>query len=605
MSKRNVEDLVEDLGIINDPVLLKKLRRERKKYEQSVKRIRADYDGKIAEDVAHAEELEREAQDTIGRVSKAYWEHVFSRKYLLYDLERMDFPKVSSFMEAIPELNAALRMNADFWKRRIILEYPEYWDPNGVLRSDESLIPQAKAGLTRRTMGEPTERDEYYLIYQKARRMTQFLRKLAAYQLANPEAELPNIGTFLTEKFLSSGVTVPSMGPYILTKIEPVGFEDQWRLDIMDPMRSSGLGRTVRLTAPGWIDPRSTALEVHQGTNYAVAVFSNRNSAAITGIHVVDLTTGERITQHPFPLDSRQPRFVSIDRYDVLTFHLRKPKWEDLPTTFKLTVGKFLEWTKEEWFDYGDLQDKTQVAAGTQIELTRGTESGSKEKSVVWKLDFTNERWFRGEPLRVAPANRNIDVPHVVASNLRNSYERPAITVDLEGFEDGKTPYLIESGLAPLTDGIRWQDRVSLDPRIQYVVTLESEYVVAVQDQSDLMRPPEQTQFRLRLGTKVQNRGASKPSAFIYADRLVIRNFDYIQIYNLWDFFRSTLPPSEQEKPLINESMTSQTDFDKLCTVCSNTATGACSICRTTKYCSAECMENDKSLHSLTCITGN
>ncbi len=107
------------------------------------------------------------------------------------DMWGLNMDRIAAYMEAVPLLAHALKQTSLLWKRKLILEYPEYWEKetvNGQLKKGvlKELQEQTHKSTTR--LGEEVKLvSGFYLLYQKARALAVHLDKLAIGRVKQKE----------------------------------------------------------------------------------------------------------------------------------------------------------------------------------------------------------------------------------------------------------------------------------------------------------------------------------------------------------------------------------------------------------------------------------
>lgn len=115
------------------------------------------------------------------------------------DMFVLDTPHLAAHMEAIPEFGKLLKMRDELWKRKVIFEYPEYWELYSENGSVKSTAVEMLRGLTRlgqEKLGVPVDRvSPCYLLYQMARRCEVYLERLATGAVSVRPAPLQPLGS--------------------------------------------------------------------------------------------------------------------------------------------------------------------------------------------------------------------------------------------------------------------------------------------------------------------------------------------------------------------------------------------------------------------------
>ncbi len=170
------------------------LQSEAKRIRQSVSE---ETRARPEEEIAIAEQALQDYQRAVLRT----WEILVAGRIIVL-FSYVDFHVVYPYMEALPYLFHYLRKNKQFWQRRVLLEYPRYWDHYVNNNSFEihpsllkSLLAESVQSWTSMTTGAPDASDAFYLLYQKARRLTRFLSKLGNGEVKLEDRVLEPIAT--------------------------------------------------------------------------------------------------------------------------------------------------------------------------------------------------------------------------------------------------------------------------------------------------------------------------------------------------------------------------------------------------------------------------
>jgi len=107
------------------------------------------------------------------------------------DMWGLNMDKIAAYMEAVPLLAHALKQATLLWKRKLILEYPEYWEKeteNGTLKKGVLEELQSQTHKSTTSLGEEVKLvSGFYLLYQKARALAVHLDKLAVGRVRQKE----------------------------------------------------------------------------------------------------------------------------------------------------------------------------------------------------------------------------------------------------------------------------------------------------------------------------------------------------------------------------------------------------------------------------------
>lgn len=581
-------------------------------YEQEAKRIRKDAEERVVMHPENTTDIQKEMERNLEAAYKAFWDYVGGEMLAWFSTQ--DFHIVYRYMKEIWPLNNLLREHEASWRQRLVLEYPEFWLLNGDNNIGKLSQSAVHALLSETAQGSgprsrpATEADAMYLLYQKARRLTRYIFKKATegkkmfwpVWAPRQSKKMPLQHSDLELPFSLDTYEIVNSGPYIvvyaITKERDDG-EDKLELYWIDMSRKSAFvsGHMVVENEP------SLAIHVDVGEGWLFVSWSI--SLKKFYINALRLENGEWFFPRPVNIGpkleqnglsfERNEQGTMMSRVNVLALTTYPIPDSDEPQ-LHMSLEKLLEW----------------VTAGMVEPIEKY--SFELETLVFPGQVRVSKRWFRGvfvEGKWIFP-NYRLPIPpagplHVYRLNFHNSYERPVLararwTNGLEYLSDYNIARKLESNLPPT------RYFIESDPESHL-----ANDTLLLEDHSDEMRAPSAlvavtlatpTWMREVTGLAVPNRlrmrTPPRSHIFVYANYIyrVLPTAGMALSYDLWDKYKqSRTQPKERNRPLFSQPHLST------CSVCSAPASGVCSDCQVTNYCSAQCMNKDRANHIRIC----
>lgn len=563
-----------------DPDAKRHFAEEEIKLENTAKRIRREAHSDVLKDPLFEDEIKERAQQQYDRALKMFWDRVIPDT--LEVLSMMDFEVVYEYMKELPAINAAIRNDALSWKRRLILEYPEYWLLNcteeGGLREESiaQLLADSKKGSGPRSR-HPTREDAMYLLYQKARRLSRYINRVSSGEIAAAKQHLDSYWVIPIPVPEYDKVTAVG-GAFVLsyvTKIPKVGGPSVAVLHIFDARTKSV--STIENTAPRGYH---RAPKVVVGIEYALIHWKDEKL-----MNIVDLSDPAWLFPEPIHLvenmeTTRLKSSLPMDRLSFVDYIVNDDnEAEDL--RYEITIKKFKHWLKHnrnfELSGYADWRSVPLLGASVLHPL-----DSRAYGAILFNPWLPKDYIVNGV---FTPQSK------IKQANFANSYERPLIYE-----QKWNKQFTI------LTDGVTVRRVVKRDSNSLYSVSaakMSEQYhtdTIIVEDHSNEMRNyGAMLQFTVENDDNVN----SKKQRFSVCGNYVCRLLPMeglVMIYDLWAWYRQNQStPEEQNYPLL--SAPDIPPMSPLCDQCGATATGACSECRTRYYCSTQCQDLDRTSH--------
>lgn len=437
----------------------------------------------------------------------------------------LDFNHVYPYMEAIPPLNVYIRKNEEFWKRRVLLEYPRYWDVYVSASTHQmhkhaldALLRETKPSSTRMTMGAPTASDGFYLLYQKARKLTRFLSRVSNVELrANlkpifdytiPVDSHAQANSRANRQYYVNFTQTTVLVVNILTqKITQVAYKGRFGIDDEDN-------------------------KFYLGLHWLILINSQKYLGNGTAIHMLSLEDGEFITDEPRLLPPGV-RFVDVNNNDVIGFEQRVlPAQPGQPAgrisnVFRVLARHVVTWALSadgtlESFKLGTTDDVVAPEIRIQYPPTKPGHCVVSHPSLERKLDFN-----------VPEVVDMKEEGGLIRLDFSNNYSHPLLFVMPSG--------LISNGRKYVPDLPK-----KIDIAADYTLKPYGD-VVWLMDQTDLMR-------YARHAIQISLKGPIDTGDLVRSIGHYVWTMDEFgqtRVYNLWSLYTRTLEPDES--PLVSD----------------------------------------------------
>lgn len=559
----------------------------RSSLEQKVKRIRRQAGQDELTDSRYAQEIRQRAGMMMEEAVAMFWKEMMPE--VIEYLASIDFDRAYQYMVALPVINNELRNNDEYWRRRLILEYPHYFMLSCIETGElkdwvvDNLLSQAVAGSGPRSR-RPTAKDALYLLYQKARRLTRYINRVASGEI---KASNLNLDSYQEIDFPvpDGNRTISENGRFVVSYEGLIGRETGLPTAMLTIFDMAWM-QSVVITGPapdgGILIPR-----VEIGGEYALLHWKS-----IQEINVINLSTRKWL--FPAPANLQNGLQFSGARLEGI---LPTDQVEFSVTQDNDTVGHALEIVAlNEWV--------TDMQRGNNWPLEEyGKWRGFNlpGRSVLIPDNSTPDPEFKmvlsnpwlSKPIKVRGA---FDInSKIERANFRNSYERPILYEKVWGAFNVLTDGLTVRPAEPYDYIAEYSIEVPTAPNTSYAGQ------IMLRDRSDDMR----NYGAAVLFTLKNNPGWSMAGQIVtvYANYIcvVVPNESKIMVFDLWDWYRSN-QGSEPERrfPLLGAEVLESPPL--LCARCeTQPAKGTCSDCQSTPYCSENCQRLDQEKHQLLC----
>lgn len=552
-------------------------------FENAAKRIRVKAEEDVRKEPERASEIERDAERDYSEILMMLWNEI--KEEMVATLAEMDFDKVYEYTFKLPMVNQTLRDDGMFWRRRLILEYPDYWMLNtwedGRIKPHivEQLLADTIIGSGPRSRNA-TVIDAPYLLYQKARRLTRYISRVASTETTaltrtvQPSAIIP---------FESSVGKLAGGGPFVVVfqavKREPENPDGYTAIVEIFDMRTQGVS-TMR-KALG--NERGKLPRVSVGQEFVLFHWKENRSMNVINLSVKEWLFPTNISLREgmanlklkklFPNDMLQ--FVS--RFVDVVGRIQT-------TSFEIPLSKFREWLADRGRPMDDLHDwrRAQLPGRSIVEP-----KGPGSQAMVLK-----NPWLPGVfslKARFTPERR------VVRSNLANSYERPIL------FEQRwNEEYNI------LTDGTNIRRAEKYDEQPLYSISAMGAGVS--NDRDHILLEDRRNEMRtygamLSLHMELEGDWFKQMQEFFVYGNFICRLMPAearVVVYDLWNWYKANRgSDAEKIHPLISAPSFATTT--PKCDLCGTEAAGVCSVCKRVNYCSAKCQARARKTHQKDC----
>lgn len=615
---------------IPDDEQRKRILNEIDRVDSSAKRLRNEEASELSESPpSRADEIHEEYEARLEQLEQAFWDSDGTRLVLLPLFAAMPFEEVFRFMKAVPGINRIVRKSQTFWRYRLILEFPEYY--NAYYNVDGTMMPlkretlygMARKGASPLAM-DLTPESVDYLLYQEARRIDRFLFQLATSPapagsdvplLRTPEdiaANRINAATHARPHdlkiYLDADMRIAplanSPNPVRRFMVTDITDSDQQNgTDLLIYDTTTGEQEILELWPPDF--PETDDLNnVDVGTFYAILEWSPPDVLVVLDLEHKRLLT--RVTRIPFEYD-----IIELTLDDVVVIAVPAPNEQAGLTAAErrkrrpylyIAAPDFAAWLNSGALSLDSLRAMALNARGREVAYFAGDlrlhllDESSGDPLVTERMLKITHPHFAG-PMYLPCKLEKLYEQSLDQTESALQSDRRVTRFQLNFARSYAAPLLATRGKDLITDGYQTQATfVGNSVGAEFSIQTRSETEKLLVNNTDRFQPVPPISLQ-----NIQNRKKlfnSATLAYVYAHRIflyeTVRNV--VRVYDIATDYYNSLGKDESGRPLLTGPA-----FAQFCAYCDEPARGLCARCQRVSYCSEQCLSNDRAAHLSQC----